>query len=600
MDDALAATGESKASPDAVASAVNAAAHTVLSRLFPQQRSLFDGWLEQSEPASPTTQAARQDVSAVDGEPAPEGAPSGQQANGTVDRGLDIPFPPEVNGSTGVDGPGVDRAEPQGVSSTADVSGAVVREWNESALQAIRSSKPVPTVITRALHLLHAAIYDVWAAYQPNAQGAYSQISRNPATGSAGVESAISHAAHAVLSRLFPEQQDLFDGLLAQFAAGPEETSAARLGTEVAEAVLEARANDGSNAADNYTDSSGYTSVNDQDSVLVDPNRWTPLKVPTGAVLDANGTPMVSDDPASFTLQAPLTPHWGDVAPFAIASGDAYRPVAPPQLGDFSPYEDALGQQSTNDAAYRDQFSALVDISADLTPAQKATAEYWADGPQSSTPPGHWNEFAQDIAAREQYGLDDAVKLFFSLNNALFDTGIAIWDAKYAHDFVRPQTAIRHLFAGDEITAWAGPNQGSQLIPGESWRPYQDVTFVTPAFPEYTSGHSGFSFAAATVLEAYTGSDVLFDGQSRGVRDLDGDGALDLIGRWSTDQLTFETYDGEPIVLQWDTVWDAAAEAGVSRLYGGIHIQDGDLRGRLMGQQVAEAVWEQTQQLFSV
>ena len=72
--------------------------------------------------------------------------------------------------------------------------------------------------------------------------------------------------------------------------------------------------------------------------------------------------------------------------------------------------------------------------------------------------------------------------------------------------------------------------------------------------------------------------------------DLDGDGDLDLMGRWSTDQLTFETYDGEPIVLQWDTLRDAAAEAGVSRLYGGIHIPDGDLRGRLMGQQVAGAV----------
>ena len=69
------------------------------------------------------------------------------------------------------------------------------------------------------------------------------------------------------------------------------------------------------------------------------------------------------------------------------------------------------------------------------------------------------------------------------------------------------------------------------LIPGESWRPYQDVAFVTPAFPEYTSGHAGFSFAAAIVLEAYTGSDVLFDWQSRGVRDLDSDSAMDLIGR---------------------------------------------------------------------
>ena len=125
-------------------------------------------------------------------------------------------------------------------------------------------------------------------------------------------------------------------------------------------------------------------------------------------------------------------------------------------------------------------------------------AEYWADGP-SSPQTGDWNEFAQDISLREEYGLEDDVKFFFALNNALFDTGIAVWDAKYAHDFVRPQTAIRYLFADQEIPAWGGPNQGTQLIPGSEWQPYQDVTFVTPAFPEYTSGHSGFSFAAATV-----------------------------------------------------------------------------------------------------
>ena len=154
---------------------------------------------------------------------------------------------------------------------------------------------------------------------------------------------------------------------------------------------------------------------------------------------------------------------------------------------------------------------------------------------------------------RDQHDLADDVKFFFALNNALFDTGIAIWDAKYAHNYVRPQTAIRHLYADQEILSWGGPNQGTQLIDGSTWQPYQDVTFVTPAFPEYTSGHSGFSFAAATVLEAFTGSDV----------------------------------------------WDAAAEAGRSRLYGGIHIQDGDLRAREMGVQVAKDAWTATTELFT-
>ena len=136
--------------------------------------------------------------------------------------------------------------------------------------------------------------------------------------------------------------------------------------------------------------------------------------------------------------------------------------MAPPQLGDFSAYTDATGFTSTNDEAYRSQFAEVAAISATLTAEQKAIAEYWADGPLSSTPPGHWNEFAHDLSARETFGLADDVKMFFALNNALFDTGIAIWDANYAHDYVRPQTAIRHLYEDEEIIAWAGPNKGAQ------------------------------------------------------------------------------------------------------------------------------------------
>ena len=483
-------------------------------------------------------------------------------------------------------------------SSPPEPQPTVVARWNQQALQAIRADKPVPTVITRALHLAHAAMYDTWAAFDPIAKGAYTDLRRSRLTSQRAIEQAISHAAHSVLSAVFPHHTDRFDALLEELGFASARHPMARFGRQVAESVLLARADDGSNAANGYDDLSGYASINQEGSGEFDPNRWTPLRIPNGTAVDENGIPIATDDPSTYSLQSPLTPHWGDVTPFAIGDGAAFRPVAPPQLGDFSAYTDATGFTSTNDEAYRSQFAEVAAISATLTAEQKAIAEYWADGPLSSTPPGHWNEFAHDLSARETYGLADDVKMFFALNNALFDTGIAVWDAKYAHDYVRPQTAIRHLYEDKEIVAWAGPNKGAQTILGQDWQPYQDVTFVTPAFPEYTSGHSGFSFAAATVLEAYTGSDVLFDGQSRGVQDLDGDGERDLIGAWSTDELSFEEYDGDTIHLSWNTLWDAAAEAGRSRLYGGIHIQDGDLRGRAMGQQVAETVWSQTESLF--
>ena len=498
--------------------------------------------------------------------------------------------------------PGFQRPVLKGVALEflpAEPQPTVVARWNQLALQAIRADKPVPTVITRALHLAHAAMYDTWAAFDPIAKGSYTDLRRSSLKPQRTIERAISHAAHAVLTEVFPLHSDRFDALLKELGFASTRHPMARFGRQVAESVLSARAEDGSNAANGYEDLSGYAAINQEGSEDFDPNRWTPLRIPNGTAVDENGIPMATDDPSTYSLQSPLTPHWGDVKPFAISDGAVFRPVAPPQLGDFSAYTDATGFTSTNDEAYRSQFAEVAAISATLTAEQKAIAEYWADGPLSSTPPGHWNEFAHDLSARETFGLADDVKMFFALNNALFDTGIAIWDAKYAHDYVRPQTAIRHLYEDEEIIAWAGPNKGAQTILGQDWQPYQDVTFVTPAFPEYTSGHSGFSFAAATVLEAYIGSDVLFDGHSRGVQDLDGDGKRDLIGAWSTDKLSFEEYDGDAIHLSWNTLWDAAEEAGRSRLYGGIHIQDGDLRGRAMGQQVAETVWSQTESLFA-
>jgi hypothetical protein len=124
-------------------------------------------------------------------------------------------------------------------------------------------------------------------------------------------------------------------------------------------------------------------------------------------------------------------------------------------------------------------------------------AEYWADGPRSVTPPGHWNVFAQWVARRDANTVDEDARMFFALNNALLDASITAWDGKRNCDSVRPITAVRWLMRGKIIQAWGGPYKGPSYIKGEDWIPYQPPTDPTPPFAEYTSGHSTFSCAAA-------------------------------------------------------------------------------------------------------
>jgi hypothetical protein len=157
------------------------------------------------------------------------------------------------------------------------------------------------------------------------------------------------------------------------------------------------------------------------------------------------------------------------------------------------------------------QSSDLITISANLTDDQKMIAEYWADGPRSELPPGHWDLFAQFVSARDEHDLDDDVKMFFAMTNAIFDGGIVAWDAKRAFNSVRPVTAIPFLFHGQQIQAWGGPFKGTITMDGRNWIPYQPSTFPTPPFPECSSGHSTFSAAGAEILKLFTESDAFGD-----------------------------------------------------------------------------------------
>ncbi|MEM8980751.1 MAG: DUF6851 domain-containing protein [Pseudomonadota bacterium] len=492
---------------------------------------------------------------------------------------------------------------------------SLVSQWNEVMLDAIRTDGASPTQTTYHMHLISSAVYDAWAAYDEKAYGHYSEIEADDKTPSeANKAEAISYAFHEMLTGFFPDQSDKFDTFMADLgydpeAASPGTGSAAAVGLLAAENVRAARQNDGSNVENNFADTSGYVPVNGAEEGSptgpggddFDPNHWQPLRVPNGTLLDANGNPTYDDnDPSTYNDQVALTPHWGDVAAFALPSGDAVRPDAPPQLGDFSEYIDGLGNVTTGNQAYIDQFTETMIASATLTTEQKVIAEYWADGPRTESPPGHWNQIAQDISLREGHGIDEDAKMFFALNAALFDAGIATWEAKYHYDFVRPQSAIRDLYYDQTIEAWGGPDQGTTTILAQEWQPYQDTTFVTPPFPEFTSGHSGFSMAAANTIAAFVGSDAFYDGTTLSNYDLDSVEGKDLIGQYVTTELAFETFTGEPVVLQWETLTEAAEEAGISRIYGGIHIQDGDLRGREIGADVADLAETQWTALFTM
>ena len=458
-------------------------------------------------------------------------------------------------------------------SSTAPAAPAayeesVVVRWNSAALQAVRRSRLGPPMVARALAVVNTAMYDAWSVYddravatRPGGAARRPAAERTPANKSR----AVSHAAYVALVDLFPSEQAGFAALMTELGHDPgdhstDPVSAAGIGNAAAAAVLAFRHADGSNqlgdlAPGNYADYTGYQAVNTP-STITDPNRWQPL-----VFTDAQGV---------TGAQTYVGPHWGLVTPFALTSGAQFRPASVPNL--------------YPSAGYAAQVEEIVEYSATLTERQKTVVEYWADGPASELPPGHWVLFTQWVARRDSNTVDEDVKLFFAVTNALHDAGIAVWDCKRAFDYVRPVTAVRFLMAGRDIRAWAGPFRGTQTIEGEQWQAYQTGAQPTPAFPEFSSGHSAFSSAAAEVLRAFTGSDAF------------GHSATVKAGTSAVEPGLVPAAD---LTLTWATFSEAADEAGMSRRWGGIHFTEGDVQSRALGRKVGAQAWVKAQQYFA-
>jgi membrane-associated phospholipid phosphatase len=316
---------------------------------------------------------------------------------------------------------------------------------------------------------------------------------------SASREAAASTAAHQVLVNLFPVNASTFDALHAAILASILDSPHKTAGIIWGEFVANQIL--AARADDGH------------DAIVPPPGGSGPgVWVPT---------------PPGFLPY--LLPQWGFVVPFAMNSSSQFRPPGPPSL-DSQRYA----------ADYEEVKELGAAVGSTRTDEQTEIALFWADGAGTETPPGHWNSIAQIIADTRGNTLEENTRLFALLNLAMADAAICAWDAKYTFNFWRPVTAI--AFAEPEL----------------NWMSF----IVTPPFPDYVSGHSTFSAAAATVLPLFYG----------------------------TEDLPFTTgSDFLPGVFRiFATCSDAAEEAAASRIYGGIHFRFASEDGLQAGISIGE------------
>ena len=367
-------------------------------------------------------------------------------------------------------------------------------------------------------------MWDAWATYDPTASGDLFKEKHTASDVGAARDEAISYAAYRVLSARYikavggTESLNEFDDVMDSLCYPLTTTTAdgdspAAIGNRIAAAVLAFGKTDGSNEAGGYA-ATDYKPVNPPlvvnktgDSDLVDPNRWQPLQLEH--MISQNGIPVTNG------VQQAIGPHWGHVTGFALpaagAAGTPIDPGAPPAFGSQA-YRDQAVEVIRDSSELDPSLGTTIDISPGargantlgtndghghpINPATgqpypadvvnlgdfgRVMAEFWADGPKSETPPGHWNVLA-NLASDEldpnlKIGGEGAavdrlqwdVKLYLALNGAVHDAAIAAWGLKGHYDSIRPISMIRYMGGLGQSSNPSGPSynrNGLPLVPG--------------------------------------------------------------------------------------------------------------------------------------
>jgi hypothetical protein len=389
------------------------------------------------------------------------------------------------------------------------LAGNAVIDWNLQALDATRLARNPPPHSALYLATFHIAIFDAVNGIDHHYHG---WLVNDPAPAGANVDAAVASAAITVLNGLWTwtnprTLQIAYDKALAAIPDGQSKADGIAWGKKVAEAVLAKRAD------------SGYNKPIPGKYSSTEAGKWR-------------------ETPSAF--RPALLPFWGKVTPFVLASQSQFRAPPPYTIGSKE-YADELAY--VNRVGVRD--------GADRTEYETLTTPFWSDDLGTATPPGHWNVIAESVAKEKNLSVLETARLFALLNMAEADTGISVWETKYFYSTWRPENAIREMDTSLNPNAKPNPD----FIPN----------LASPSFPAYTSGHSGFSAAAARMMALFFG----------------------------TDEIPFSVgSDGLPgVVHTFAKFSDAQHEAGMSRVWGGIHTMSDNLEGQKAGVEVADWVY---------
>jgi membrane-associated phospholipid phosphatase len=382
----------------------------------------------------------------------------------------------------------------------------LVERWNNALLDSIRTEDTSPCLAARNLAIFHGALYDASVASQANGRPFFYN---HHVEKELPLLPALNSAARYIAGQLHPSRVGKFDEVYSQIRKGIPEaddnSAAERLGAEIGKAWIDWRSDDGHSTTVPYIPKT-------------EPGAWR------------RTMPF---------FRPPDLPAWCFVTPFSMVSGAQFRPPGPPRL---------------DSPKFAEDYNELVKWgginSTSRTPEQTESAKFWSDFSYTVTPPGHWNQVAQEVSTTAKLSIPEKVRLFAILNIAMADSAIACWEAKYYYNFWRPVTAIR---MGDTDN---NPN----TIPDKNWRPLLN----TPAFPEYVSGHSAFSAAAATVLGGFLKSDHYHF------------------------TVPSDSLPGQK--KSYDSFMACATEISLSRMYGGIHFPSALTDGMEMGRKIGNHV----------
>lgn len=587
---------------------------------------------------------------------------------------------------------------------------SVARQWNELLLESIRNDFARPPVHSRNLFHFSIAAWDAWAIYDDTAVPYFFEERPNLLVIEniqEAREETISYACYRLLrsrfsdspgaSKMLPRyRQKMIDlGYNPDFDATQGSVPSAT-GNRLAIRLLNYGLDDRSNEQNFYFPNNGYAPSNPNMIVFetfnpigVNPNRWQPLAL--GQIIDQSGNLLPSN------IQRHLGPHWGQLPPFGLTVFDegpanvfldpgrpprlntTETPVSPeedfeyrrtftdvvikqskmspdlPELIDISPASRGNNTLGTNDGQgrelnpftgqpYTPQFVKLGDYA-------RCIAEYWADGPDSETPPGHWNSIANDVTDELKPNLriggvgsvvnelEWDVKLYLAINGATYDAAIAAWGIKGYYDGVRPITAIRYMSTKGQSSDPEGPSyhpQGILLEPGAI-----EVITAESSAPGERHEHLSGNLGEVAVL-GWPGEPFDKENEYSGVRWILGrewlpyqretfvtppfagyvsghstfsragaevmaafTGSPYFPGGMGTrdcpagDYLVFEDGPSQTLQLQWATYFDAADESGISRIWGGIHPDVDDFPGRRIGSQVGQKAWARAQTYYN-